>query len=133
MRELVDSLLDFIFEVAFRLAGHYGQSEGDVLSRPAGWFLDRWERYLRLHYQDMTAQVAAVQAGVSRALAQALGGKKRLPSLPSYDEARKDIEARALERDDPTAHFWWLRPPKPKGEEDGKAEEAAGAGQAGRD
>ena len=131
MRELIGSLLDFIDEVAFRLGGHYGRSEGEILSRPAEWFLDRWERYLRLHYQDMTAQVAAVQAGVSRALAQALGGKKRLPSLPSYDEARQDIEARMMEREDPTAHFWWLRPPK--GKEDGETEEAAGPGQAGRD
>lgn len=133
MRELLGSLLDFIDEVAFRLGGHYGQDEDDILGHPAEWFLDRWERYLRLHYQDMTAQVAAVQAGVSRALAQALGGKKKLPSLPSYDEARQDIEARMAERDDPTAHFWWLRPPKLKEKKDGEAEKAAGPGQAERD
>jgi hypothetical protein len=105
----------------FRLAGHFGQPEREVTRHPVEWFFDRWDRLQRLKYQELVGRVSAVQAGTSRSLALAFNKKRKsLPSLPTYEEARGRAEDRALERTDPKAGFWWLRPPE-RGEGEGGA------------
>jgi hypothetical protein len=66
-----------------------------IRQRPASWLFAEYERVAEAQWRQVTVQVMAVETGVGRALAQALGGKSP-PDLPDYD----DLVARASSRKD---------------------------------
>lgn len=108
--------MEFADGVTFKLATHYRQAEESILGHTLEWFIDRWHRVERHAYGEIVGSIMAVEAGVGRALSAALGGK-RPRSLPDFEEAWRQAMDRIAEREDPTAHFWWLRPPEPEKDE----------------
>jgi hypothetical protein len=110
---LVNDILGLADDFVFSLSGYYHCPEREILAQPLDWVLDRWDRTLRHRYQELTGQIAAVETGVSRALALAFG-KKSLPELSSFDEMREQVRVRRIEREDPKRVMWWLYPKKKK-------------------
>lgn len=70
-----------VFEVAIGLR----ISETEARAYPAHKLVERLEWLLEKQWNDTTAQIAATQTGVARALGAAFGNKK-LPDLPTYEE-----------------------------------------------
>ena len=71
--------------LAFEVATFRHLPDDAVVHRPVSWLLAEYERVAEARWRATTEQVVAVQLGVSRALAAALGGKG-LKELPTYEE-----------------------------------------------
>ena len=68
------------------MARETGTSEREALRLPPVQLLQRYEWAQEARWTRTVEHISAVEAGTMRALAAALGGKKKLPELPSYGE-----------------------------------------------